>query len=106
MIKHLTEVEQDYSFSRGFIEEWLKDAPKQVKEHLQILVAGISAYREKYVAAQEDYQRLLADYNRLMAEGARHLQIVQTLQQQLDESLTREQRVYRKDGTEVPLIET
>lgn len=104
MVKPLTAVEQDYSFSQGFIEEWLKDAPTQVKEHLQTLAAGITAYREKYVSAQEDYDKLLQQYNQLMATSAQHLQFSQQLKQQLDEALIREQRTYQISGSE--LIET
>jgi len=100
MIQPLSEVEQDYSYSQGFLEEWLKDAPKQIKEHLAVLVAGISAYREKYTATQENHQTLLDRYNRLMAESAMHLQFTAQLKQQLDEALIREQRAYQKEGTE------
>ena len=106
MIKQLTVVEQDYSFSQGFIEEWLKDAPKQVKEHLAILIEGISSYREKYISIQEDYDKLQKEYNRLMATSAQHLEFMAQQKQQLDEALMREQRAYHTDGTPVPLIET
>lgn len=105
MIRQITEVEQDYSFSQGFIEEWLKDSPKQVKEHLAILIAGIAAYREKYIAIQEDYTKLLDQYNRLMATSAQHLEFMSQQKLQLDEALTREQAAYRTKGTE-PFIET
>lgn len=106
MINRLTEVEQDYSFSQGFIEEWLKDAPKQVKEHLATLISGIKAYREKYVSVQEDYDKLLVQYNQLMATSAQHLEFMRQQKQQLDEALVREQQAYRKEGTESPFIET
>ena|SRR6266850_1120692 len=105
MIKQLTIVEQDYSFSQGFIEEWLKDAPKQVKEHLAILLEGISSYREKYLSIQEDYDRLQVEYNRLMATSAQHLAFMAQQKQQLDEALIREERVYHKEGRD-NLIET
>jgi hypothetical protein len=100
MVKQLTEVEQDYAFSFGFIEEWLKDAPSQVKEHLATLTAGITAYREKYIAIQEDFDRLQQEYNRLMATSAQHLEFMRQQKEQLDEALVREQRAYHKDGSE------
>src|SRR5712664_4923930 len=105
MIKHLTAVEQDYSFSQGFIEEWLKDAPKQVKEHLAILLEGISSYREKYLSIQEDFDKLQREYNRLMATSAQQLAFMSQQKQQLDEALIREQRAYQEKGTE-HLIDT
>jgi|SRR6266850_2385208 len=105
MVKQLTEVEQDYSYSQGFIEEWLKDAPKQVQEHLQILAAGLTAYREKYLSIQEDFDKLQQEYNRLMATSAQHLEFMRQQKEQLDEALIREQRVYQKEGTE-GMIET
>lgn len=104
-MKQLTAVEQDYSFSQGFIEEWLKDAPKQVKEHLAILIEGISSYREKYVSIQEDYTKLQGEYNRLMATSAQHLEFMSQQKLQLDEALIREQSAYREKGTE-NLIDT
>jgi len=102
MINALTEPEQDYSFSQGFLEEWLKDAPKQIKDHLATLISGVSGYREKYLASQEDYNKLLVQYNQLIATGAQYLQFIQQQKEQLDEALIREQRAYQKDGIETP----
>jgi hypothetical protein len=106
MVNQLTEVEQDYSFSQGFIEEWLKDSPKQVKEHLATLVSGITAYREKYVTIQEDYDKLLQRYNELTAVSAQHLEFMRQQKEQLDEALVREQRQYHTSSAESGLIET
>jgi hypothetical protein len=101
MANQLTEVEQDYSFSQGFIEEWLKDAPQQVKEHLATLVSGIIAYREKYVAIQEDYDKLLQRYNDLTAVSAQHLEFMRQQKEQLDQALIENQRGYHfKPDTE------
>jgi hypothetical protein len=109
MIKQLTVVEQDYAYSEGLIKGWvdgvfegvLKNAPdnvkKQVKENLDILIEGISSYREKYVSIQEDYDRLQSEYNRLMATSAQHLEFMAQQKQQLDEALIREQRAYQTD---------
>jgi hypothetical protein len=105
MIRSLSEVEQDYAFSQGFIEEWLKNAPSQVKEHLAIFVSGLQAYREKFLSIQEDYDSLLLKYNQLTATSAQYLQFIQTQKQQLDEALIREQQAYHKDGKEI-LLET
>lgn len=110
MIKQLTVAEQDYSFSLGFIEQWLKGAknpptPSQVMEHLTILSEGIATYREKYIAVQEDYDKLQGEYNRLMATSAQHLEFMSQQKQQLDEALIREQRAYQEKGTE-NLIDT
>lgn len=103
MIKPLTEVEQDYGFSQGMVEGWLENDPKtppQIMEHLRTVTSAISAYREKYISIQEDYDKLQTEYNRLMAANAQHLAFMSQQKEQLDEALIREQRAYQKDGTD------
>lgn len=101
-MKKLTEVEQDYSYSLGFLEQWLKDAPKQVLEQLAVLASGIKAYREKYVSIQEDHDNLLARYNTLTAQSAQYLQFIQNQKELLDQALIDSQREFhQKDRTEI-----
>src|SRR5258708_12987973 len=83
MINALTEPEQDYSFSQGFLEEWLKDAPKQFKDHLATLISAVSGYPEKYLASQEAYNKLLLQYNQLVSTLPPSLQIIHHQNQQL-----------------------
>jgi chromosome segregation ATPase len=106
MIRSLTEPEQDYAYSQGFLETWLKDAPKQVKEHLQVLVDGISAYREKYISIQEDYKQLQDNYNRLTATSAQYLEFMRQQKEQIDQALIDQQRPFHKSGEPPPYIET
>lgn len=94
MIQPINEAEQDYAFSEGFLREWLKDAPTQVKEHLTILTGGISYYREKYLSAQEEYARLNDVYAKVSAQS---IEVLKTMQQQTEriaetERLIEEQR--------------
>lgn len=93
-IQQLNEAELDYGYSEGFLREWLKDAPAQVKEHLTIMANGISYYREKYVSAQEEYTRLNDVYAKVSAQS---LEVLKIMQQQTDrinetERLIEEQR--------------
>jgi hypothetical protein len=99
MLKPLTDAEKDYAYSQGLLEAWLDEVPQipekvkqAVHEALATLVGGISAYREKYLAIQEDYDRLLAQYNSLMAQSATQLQIMQSQKEQLDQELIDQQR--------------
>jgi hypothetical protein len=98
MLKDLTEVEQDISYARGFVEEWLKDAPAQVKENFQLVNSGISVYREKYLAVQEDHAALLDRYNALAIQAAQYLEFSRQQKELLDERLIEEQREFHDDA--------
>jgi len=103
-MSNLLDKDQDYAYSQGFLDEWLKDAPSQVKEHLKILVDGIDSYRDNYATVQQKLDELQQQYNQALIASAQYLHLNQQLQQQLDEALAREQNNYRKEITweEVP----
>lgn len=107
-MQQLTEVEQDYSYSLGFVEQWLATAkpptPIQVMEHLKMLSAGIQGYREKYVSLQEAYTDLQGKYNALTAMSAQHLQFMSQQKEMLDQALADSQREFHPQ--ERNLIET
>jgi hypothetical protein len=96
MLKELSEVEQDVAYARGFVEEWLKDAPAQVKENFQLVSSGINIYREKYLAVQEDYTVLLQRYNALTVQAAQYLEFSRQQKELLDQHLTEEQREFHQ----------
>jgi hypothetical protein len=98
-MSNLLDKDQDYAYSQGFLDEWLKDAPLQVKEHLKILVDGIDAYRDNYTTIQEKLDTLQEQHNQLLIASAQYLHLNQQLQRQLDESLAREQKSYRDEIT-------
>jgi len=104
-IAPLTEVELDYGYSQGFLETWLEKAPAQVKENLTVLVGGISAYREKYLLVQKDFNDLQRRYNELMAQSAQYLQFIQQQKELIDNTLIETQREFHH-REEKPTIET
>lgn len=91
---------QDISFAQGFIEEWLKDAPDPVKEHLNVLVDGVAFYREKYIIAQEDYDRLQNNYNQLTALSASYLGLLEQQKEEINGLLIETQREFHKTEPE------
>jgi chromosome segregation ATPase len=105
----LQEVELDYSYSQGFLESWFdgeksENVKKQLKEHVVILAAGVSAYREKYLAAKEDLNDLQQKYNQLMATSAQYLDFMRQQREQLDAALTEQQRPFHQRDEDI--IET
>lgn len=98
-MESLNEKELDISMAQGFLEEWLKDAPAAVKEHLELLVSGISFYREKCSEAQEDRSRTLDIYNQLVAQSALYLQSMQQQREQIDQLLIETQREFHNDNS-------
>lgn len=95
-LKPLTNAEEDYGFSEGFLREWLKNAPKQVVDHLDTLIAGISAYREKYLTAQEVNKDTQDRYNQLTVLSAQYLQQIQQQKQQIDQLLVESQKDFHQ----------
>lgn len=93
-INPLTEAEKDYTFSLGFLQEWLKDAPAAVKEQLATLASGVTAYREKYVSIQEDFDKLNAQHNQLLQSSAQFLEFMRQQKERIDqtEALIEEQK--------------
>lgn len=106
MLKQVTEVEQNYFYSQGFLEEWLKNAPIQIKEHLAVVVGGIGAYREKYISIQEDYAKLQTQYNTLMATSAQYLEFMRQQKEQIDQALIDQQREFHQPHSDKTLIDT
>jgi hypothetical protein len=98
MLQPLTEAERDYAYSEGLLQAWLDKTPeparKQLLEHLQIMAGAISAYREKYIGIQADYERLQTLYNNLMAASAQYLQVMQQQKEQIDQQLIEQQREF------------
>lgn len=88
--------EQDISFAQGFIEEWLKDSPAQVKEHLKVLADGVVFYREKFLVVEEDYTKLLDRYNQLTALSSNYLAALSQQKEQIDSLLIETQREFHK----------
>jgi dsDNA-binding SOS-regulon protein len=87
---------EDISFATGFIEEWLKNAPAQVKEHLRVLADGVTLYREMYGNAKDDYDSLLDRYNQLTALSANYLQMIKEQREQMNSLLADGQREFHK----------
>jgi hypothetical protein len=96
-MNQLTDEERDISFSRGFLEEWLKDAPSQVHEHLKIISDAIDFYRQKYLDAQEDAANIRDKYNQLTALAAQHLQHIQQQKETIDQLLLEQQKSYKTE---------
>lgn len=96
----LSEQELEVGYAGAFLEEWLKDAPAQVKDHLKAILDGVALYRQMYFTAQEDFAGLQARYNELVALSAGYLQLVQQQKQLLDEALIEIQRDLHKKGSE------
>lgn len=94
MLKPLLEVEKDYAYSLGFIQEWLKDAPAQVREHLTIVESAVSGYRESYVSAQEDYTKLNDLYTKLTALSAGYLETMRQQREQIGQLLAEQQEEF------------
>ncbi|VVB52784.1 Uncharacterised protein [uncultured archaeon] len=88
--------EQDYAYSRGFLEEWLKSSPTQVTENLNILFEGLELYRD-------GYNDLLKKYNELTALSATYLSLIQQQKAIIDQQLIESQREFhqREDETNV-----
>jgi hypothetical protein len=110
-INSLTETEKDYQYSQGFLERWVElgqtskpPLPKQIGEHLKVLADGLKAYREKYVAIQEDFDRLNDLYSRLVGLSAQYLETIRFQKEQIDQTLIEQQREFHTRQT--PLIET
>jgi hypothetical protein len=97
----LTEQQQDFSYSQGFLEEWLKDAPAQVKGHLETLVSGLTFYRDRYTAAIQDTDTLRLQYNTLTAQSAQYLQMIQQQKELIDQQLIDSQKDLHKPEIEI-----
>lgn len=96
MLKELTEQDKNIFLAVGFTREWLKDAPIQVKEHLELVATGVKDYRTKYVEQQEVNIDLQTKYNELAAVSAGYLSEIQILRGQIDELLVEQQRPLHK----------
>lgn len=90
--------ELDISWARGFLDEWLKDAPPAVKENLDVLTGGVSYYRDKFLAIQEDHAKLQESYNQLTALSASYLGLLNQQKEQIDGLLADSQREFHKTG--------
>lgn len=108
-INQLTNAELDYQYSQGFLERWLEiitpAPPKQIKEHLDVLVGGIKAYREKYISIQEDYNKLNELYIKLAGLSAQYLETMKQQREQIDQELIEQQREFHHKERP-PFIET
>jgi uncharacterized coiled-coil DUF342 family protein len=91
----ITDEERDISFSMGFLEEWLKDAPSQIHEHLKIISDAIDFYRQKYTDAQEDAESIRDKYNQLTALTSQYLQHIQQQKETIDQLLSEQQKSYK-----------
>lgn len=96
----LSEKELDISHVQGFLEEWLKNEPVQVKDALNVLIQGVEHYRQKYLDAQEDYNVLSENYSRLTSLSAQYLQHAQQQKEQLDQFLADDQREFHRRSDE------
>jgi hypothetical protein len=88
----LSEEELDYGYSEGFLKTWLEKAPKQVREHLDILVSGITYYRKKVADIEQDLFASNARYNALTAQAATYLEFMSQQRELLDQTLIDNQR--------------
>jgi hypothetical protein len=93
----------NFAYSEGFLQEWLKSQPKQVGEHLQILLDGIRFYKDKYETANQDLESTRKLYTELTAQSAMYLQLIQQQREMLDQHLVEQQREFHQ---KTPLIET
>ena len=99
----LTEPELDYGYAQGFLVEWLKNSPPQVKEHLQILVDGINFYKDKVRTLEQDLETTNGRYNALTAQTAQYLDLMAQQKDLLDQTLMDNQREHHRYD-EVPDI--
>lgn len=102
----LADVEQDFAYSQGFLENWVEILPENlkthIKEHINTIINGMKFYRERFTSIQEDLATVRAQYNSLTALTSTYLQTIQQQKEIIDQQLIESQReAHRKD-----LIET
>jgi|ERR1700676_428398 len=102
MIKPLSEFELDISFAQGFVESLIEGGNEDPKiksamlENIKTLADGIAFYRQKYLEAQEDYDKLLGNYNQLTALSSNYLASLAQQREQIDGLLIETQREFHK----------
>jgi len=99
-LNQLSDDELDLSYAIGFVQEWNDKAPEQVKENFKLVTDGVTLYRTKYLAAQQDVIDLRSKYNDLTALTANYLATIQQLREQVDGLLIETQREYHKTDPE------
>ena len=92
----IPEKELDIHFSIGFLQEWLKDAPIQVKQYLDHIISGVDYYRQKLKDSEEDLEILTTRYNQLTALSAGYIQLIQEQRQQIETFQIEEQRPFHQ----------
>lgn len=100
MYKDLTDKELDVSYAIGVIEAWLEREPQSVRDYFQEVVDGVTFYRDKYLAMQEDVTSLTSKYSQLTAQTAVYLQKIQEQDDQIKELLIETQRDLHKKEPE------
>lgn len=96
----LTESQLNFSYSQGFLEEWLRPAPAGVREHLETLVGAITFYKDRASLLEQDNTKLRNDYNNLAAQSAQYLQLIQQQKEMIDQHLIDGQRDLHKEEIE------
>lgn len=91
-----TKAEMDIHYAIGFLLEWVKDAPAQVKDNLDQVISGVDYYSQKLKFSEEDYQTLNKRYNDLTALTAGYLAMIQQQKEQIDQLLIDSQRDFHR----------
>jgi len=101
MANEVNDKEMDIAYAGSFLQEWAYGEKEptvklQLVDNVEVLVNGVTYYREKYFVAKEDYQNLLDKYNQLTALSAGYLNLMNQQKQQIDQFLIEGQRDLHK----------
>ena len=100
----LNEKELDFGYAEGFLVEWLKGSPAQVKEHLSVLVEAIKFYKDKLADAEADLRDANDKYIVLTAQAAQYLELMSQQKELIDQNLIENQREFHTKERELPQI--
>ena len=100
MLTPLDDKAKAASFAQGFLENWAKNEPPQLRDYLTDLVNGLDYWRQKYYAIVEDYQKLNANYTNLTVAHGQLLQEAQFLRDQNTELLVESQKEFHAPRTQ------
>ena len=100
----LNEKELDFGYAEGFLIEWLKGSPAQVKEHLDVLVEAIKFYKGKLADAETDLRNANDKYSALMLQSAQYLELLGQQKELIDQNLIENQREFHTKERELPQI--
>ena len=100
----LDEKELDFGYAEGFLIEWLKGSPAQVKEHLSVLVEAIKFYKGKLADTETDLRNANDKYIVLAAQAAQYLELMSQQKELIDQNLIESQREFHTKERELPQI--